>query len=453
MCCIIEKEIRNCHGALLPLASSSMKSLKPKNFYQELPLLFFKLKLVIFIVAHLVVLSIPPNNSYGELIVFTSPDLNIFDRFLKNAVLPMIRWDAIHMLVIAKYGYVAELQFAFFPLLPMVSRFSAFFFYDRCGFKKFLSIEPLIAILALIFTNTCHYLATIYIFKLTRLLFKSYKFARITALLFLFNAASVQLSSMYTEAPFAFFTLVGLYCLYSKKSFIASLCFALASTTRSNGIVLIGFFTYDLLQKIIFDDLCINQIIKKTVLSSIYSLISLSGFLAFQFYGYSKFCLIDNPVRPWCKSTIPSIYSFVQNEYWNVGFLNYFRFKQIPNFLVAAPMIYICSLASYIYFESDHVRFISLGLRRIKRPKSNKPFFDDVVLPHIFLLIFMLFYNVFIAHVQIITRVFTFMPVVYWFLSHVIMNFGRRIRICLLSYIILYGLIVTGLFSLNYPPA
>lgn len=428
---------------------------KKSRLYLRFLKLFLLLKLIIYSIAHIAVLTIEPNDTSGELIVFASENRNIFDRFLKKLVLPMIRWDAVHMLAIAKHGYVAELQFAFFPLLPMVSRFSALFLYKFFGFSRFVSIEPLMALLALIFTNSCHFAATISLYNLTKLLFKSSKFAKTSALLFMFNAASVQLSSMYTEAPFAFFTLAGLNAFYSGNHFIASVFWFLAALNRSNGIVLVGFFAYDLLTTI-FAGPCLFYIFKKTILTIIYSLISISGFLAFQAYGYSQFCMIENPSRPWCQWTIPNIYSFVQNEYWNVGFLNYFTFKQIPNFMVAMPMIFICSLAVYLYFDHDHLRFLSLGLYKSRKPKSKTrklPFFNDQILPHIYLLVFMLFTNVFIAHVQIITRVFTFMPVVYWFMAHIMMNFGTKSREALLTFIGLYGLIVTTLFSLNYPPA
>lgn len=425
------------------------------TIYHEFFTYFLIFKLIIFTLAQISVQTLAPNDNSGELLVFASENITDFDRILKNFVLPMIRWDAVHMLAIAKDGYVSELQFAFFPFLPMVSRFTGLFFYNFCGFKSFVSIEPLIAFIALFITNSFHFLASIVLYNLTQLLFKSSKFAKTTALLFIFNAAVVQLSAMYTEAPFAFFTFSGLYAFYCKRQFIASLCWALAASTRSNGVVLIGFFAYDLLSTI-FKETSTLKVIQKIIFTAVYSLISVSGFLAFQFYAFKTFCLIENPTRPWCKWTIPNIYSFVQKEYWNVGFLNYFRFKQIPNFLVATPMIIICCTAVYLYFDYDHIRFLSLGLtqsnKKIRRTsKTRLPFFDGCVLPHIYLLIFMLFTNIFIAHVQIITRVFTFMPVVYWFMAHIMMNFSKAIRYRLLIFIALYGLIV--IFSLNYPPA
>ncbi|KAK3401573.1 GPI mannosyltransferase 2 [Sordaria brevicollis] len=45
--------------------------------------------------------------------------------------------------------------------------------------------------------------------------------------------------------------------------------------------------------------------------------------------------------REWCAAVVPSIYTFVQEHYWNVGFLRYWTLPNIPLFLLAAPMLTI----------------------------------------------------------------------------------------------------------------
>ena len=437
----------------LPILSKSRRPV-----YSQFLILFFTLKLTLFLLAHVSILTVKPNNSASDLILRVNDNIGLFDRFLKGFVTPFLRWDAIHMLAIAKNGYVFELQYAFFPLVPYVSRYITLGLLNYCGFNQFVSFEPLAALVAILFTNSCHYFATLFLFKLTLLVFNSTKFAMIAAIMFMFNPAAIQLSAIYTEAPFALFTFVGLYAFYSKKRFMASVFWALASVTRSNGIVLIGFFFYDLLTALFAANdatLSGSMIITKLFTTVIYSIISLSGFLGFQYFAHTQFCLKSDNLRPWCSAKIPNIYSFVQKEYWNVGLFNYFTINQIPNFFLALPMIIICSAACFLYFESDHLRFISLGLhqRKNKRAKSLKLFYDDQMLPHIYLLIFMLFYNVFVAHVQIITRVFTFLPVVYWFMAHLIMTASIKTQKILLTYIGIYGTLGAVLFALNYPPA
>ena len=428
-----------------------------KPVYHQFFILFIALKCVIFGLAHVAIAMVHSNNSASDLIIFASKNLNSFDYFLKVFVTPFVRWDGVHFMSIALKGYIFENQFAFFPLLPFLARFCAVFLFKFCGLSFLMSFEPIIALVGIFFTNSCHLLATLYLFKLTNLMFKTTNFSMIAAIMFLFNPAAIQLSAFYTESPFALFTFAGLYYFYKENKFIAAIFWALASATRSNGIVLIGFFLNGLLNQLFLKTgfLPFSECLFEVLKTAFYSIITISPLVGFQYYAYSGYCSIDNPSRPWCFAHIPSIYSFVQKTYWNVGLFNYFTLNQIPNFLFAMPMIIISSTAVFLYFESDHARFISLGLTQSKnkRAKSLKLFYDDQVLPHIYLLSFMLFYNLFIAHVQIITRVFTFMPVIYWFMAHVIMNFSIRTQKILLTYIGVYGLLGTCLFALNYPPA
>ena len=425
---------------------------KSKSVYRNLLVVFLSVKFIIFSLAHISVLYVSPNNYAADLILFEHDDLNIFDKFLKYFVRPFIRWDAIHMLAIARDGYIFENQFAFFPLLPVFCRYISQIFLKCLGLKQIVSIEALISFVALLFVNLSHFIATIILFRLTLHFFKSKKFAKLTALLYIFNPASIQLSSMYSEAPFALFTFSGLYAFYTNRKLVASLLWALASLTRSNGIVLVGFFFFDLFNSIFNEK--IAKIIKNILLTLIFSAISLSGFVAFQIFAYNQFC-IGSSKRPWCNNYLPNIYTFVQHEYWNVGLFNYFTIRQIPNFLIALPMILLCSAACFSYFEVDHLRFLSIGLltKRAAKTERLKLFMEKKVLPHIYLLVFMLFYNVFIAHVQIITRVFTFMPVVYWFLAHLLMSSSITTQNYIHTFIGLYALLGTVLFSLNYPPA
>lgn len=51
--------------------------------------------------------------------------------------------------------------------------------------------------------------------------------------------------------------------------------------------------------------------------------------LLFQLSGWLSFCYKGIVERPWCFSSLPNIYRFVQSFYWGVGFLRYFKVQQV----------------------------------------------------------------------------------------------------------------------------
>ncbi|CAG7828159.1 unnamed protein product, partial [Allacma fusca] len=73
--------------------------------------------------------------------------------------------------------------------------------------------------------------------------------------------------------------------------------------------------------------------------------VGLLPFAAFQFFCYLRFCneeyVFPAKVPEFCNgfgSQLP--YQYIQSNNWNVGFLRYFEIKQLPNFVLAAPVLY-----------------------------------------------------------------------------------------------------------------
>jgi len=232
-----------------------------------------------------------------------------------------------------------------------------------------------------------------------------------------------------------------------------------------------------------------------------YSLLSISGFILFHYFADIKYCqseggyygTIPEPRRPlWCQnSIIPGykLYSYVQDHYWfilfflsfflsfffsfsflssfhplkslirNVGFLRYYEVKQIPNFLLATPMIILSVYGIYTYFNYDRNRFLSLGLisskethQGKKKKKENGLFFTKTILPFIYLWVFLLVYLVPTIHIQVITRLFSSLPPIYWTITFTLYNSPKMFSF-FIHYFVLYTLIGIVLYSNFYPPA
>lgn len=51
-----------------------------------------------------------------------------------------------------------------------------------------------------------------------------------------------------------------------------------------------------------------------------------------------------DPLPEWCDGLPGSHYSHIQKTYWGLGFFAYWQLKQLPNFLLAGPMIFFAGV-------------------------------------------------------------------------------------------------------------
>ncbi|KAK3010340.1 hypothetical protein RJ639_010942 [Escallonia herrerae] len=269
-------------------------------------------------------------------------------------------------------------------------------------------------------------------------------------------------------------------------------------------------------------------------------------FVAFQAYGYYNMCLGRSPdeIRPWCRARIPSLYNYIQSHYWyliihsypvatlyliqintieiirfnfedyvdsifsgrEVGFLRYFQLKQLPNFVLAFPILSLalCSIIDYVKLQPDV--FFSLGFQaspleqnvaavtdqdtrtksayfsdkeaskereddqiRMRKPTikrevsallpsaigaSEKPrYVPVIVLPFVLHLGFMVATAFFVMHVQVSTRFLSASPPLYWFASYLMASpsASKRWGYLIWAYCAAYILLGSLLFSNFYP--
>lgn len=175
-----------------------------------------------------------------------------------------------------------------------------------------------------------HLLSTLVLHNLTEAVFpSSQSVALITALLHVIIPAGIFLSAPYAESSCALMSFLG--CLLFIKSLESrkrdslihdlliigsGLSFGIATTFRSNGI-LNGLLLLEEAFRVLF--LLRNEfrlaIVRRLVATGVGGLIVAGGFLLPQYIAYQEFCTLEVR-RPWCEDSLPSIYTFVQEHYW-----------------------------------------------------------------------------------------------------------------------------------------
>lgn len=95
--------------------------------------------------------------------------------------------------------------------------------------------------------------------------------------------------------------------------------FAVATTIRSNGLLSGLILLYDVaryLPRLLSMQSSVHDICR-VIVTCVSGMLIAIGFVGPQYLAYMDFCVTTKPpVSPWCKKSIPSIYSWVQSHYW-----------------------------------------------------------------------------------------------------------------------------------------
>jgi phosphatidylinositol glycan class V len=334
-----------------------------------------------------------------------------------------------------------------------------------------------------------------------------------TCILFCINPANVFFTSCYSESCFCFFTFLGYYHYFHlnydittnkkkgvfhqvKCTVMTIVCWMISSFTRSNGSFACIFVFIHVSSKLVHGwKLCIitNKNTKgmhqfmnwiKTMIQSILWILHHGIIMALTILpviihdlrGYDFHCnyeILQNneQQRPdWCMwleseeyNDRFSLYGHVQRKYWNVGFLHYYEWKQIPNFLLAAPILIISikgirnwiynSWKSYLDRKVNDIndcnhqhRFLFIihliawplfALDRMQLPtngdgmgkstkgnesSTNEKYLGSHMLPYYAILAGFVIVGLTIAHVQISTRLIcSSCPAFYWYASRMVL--------------------------------
>ena len=416
----------------------------------------------------------------------------------------LTRWDAIYFTQVATSGYTYEQQWM-----------AGWGFTKLLGFPSFLnpsiSSAASVALFGILVAHISHLLSVFVLYEFSLLVFKSYpppkrsSICLLTACLHIISPAGMFLSAPYAESLFALLNFAGFY-LYGSSCqrhfasselsthcflFSSGICFAVASAIRGNGLLSGLIFVYEAV-KYIWAGLFRDGFSSSVALRQFCALLLtglVMGCVAFypQYLAYREYCT-PFAKRPWCSHKLPSIYGWVQSEYWyvtnairnarltfprDVGFLHYWTPSNLPLFILAFPMLSIMfasgvwawvDVGKRPHVQEQHNRSKTSGsVKRINEGVELNPTMQAEILRGLAIPQMVLALLAFTTyHVQIITRLSSGYPIWYWWLAHMILQddrdfvvMGKRMKpsTLIVRWIVMYAVIQGGLFASFLPPA
>lgn len=365
------------------------------------------------------------------------PPSSLGDHIAELLLRGLGRWDAEHFLFIAEHGYVYEHNMAFFPLLPMV--ITGLAQGPLLPLAGVLTLRSRLLLSSALLNCACSTLAAVSLYLLGCVTLQSRRTAFLAALLFCMSPISIFMTVAYSESLFALATFSGLWHLQKNRLLAGSVLLSLATAARSNGLVNAGFLIHSGMKVFLQQSGCCRPLMKR--LCGI--LLMILPFAVFQGYSYYRFCfpsygeghlpeeLIQlakdkgyrvrgEPIPAWCSYHFPLVYSHIQSEYWGVGLFRYFQLRQLPNFFLATPVIFLGICATFKYISSNMELCSTLGLWDVRK-KDSYGFYGPRVFVYVAQLSFLAAFGALCMHVQVVTRLlFSSCPVLFWFCSHII---------------------------------
>ena len=361
---------------------------------------------------------------------------------------PFTRWDAVYYLNIAKYGYTSESQYAFFPLFPYCIRFIAHTLHhvNKGVFMTSLLDDDDInyyVIAGLIVSNVSFVISSWLLWQIFST--SNGVMKRSIILLFSFNPASVFFSTVYTESFYSLFTFSNVLVLEKYNNIYVSLVIiTLSAFVRSNGP-----FNGILLMLHILRGQHLHRVLTVRFMAGVTLLILFLYFLLLHTHnlGAVDICSNSAVTSSTCSShhfafdgkVFHTAYQLIQYKHWGIGLFSYYLVKNIPNFLLAAPMISICAYiirCSYKKIESNGY---------LRQLLQDSHCFNVIYMTALVALI------VAYAHVQIITRVIcSSCPYLYYEIA-LLLTHHRELQVPLISYLVLFNIAGAVLHGNNYP--
>ena len=304
------------------------------------------------------------------------------------------------------------------------------------------------ALAGILISNLSHLFAVALLYQLTFNLVPSSnaikrQVAFLTACLHVMSPAGLFLSAPYGESTFALLNFAGTlsYVLAAKARnptsrnaagvsswiILAGACFGAATMIRGNGLLSGIIFAWDAIEAILHPSHLLHDFkamsrFAATILAGILVAV---GFVAPQVVAYMEYCTAGN-TRPWCTRVPPSIYSWVQEHYWEVGLFRYWTLNNLPLFLLAGPMLGMLLFTASIALTRPEKVARACSLRHERKELDAEQKVFSRVLPRLALPQLVLAVMAATSfHVQIINRISSGYPVWDIILAIAIYNLGE----------------------------
>ena len=370
--------------------------------------------------------------------LFFPPTCNsVSDRLVLATLSPLLRWDALHFLGIARDGYVVEKEHAFFPLLPATLSVMA------TPPAALLNLCPSTALLLSSFILNCLLLPLSIppLYRLTLLLSSSPSLSYLSCALWLLCPSAIfQLTGGYTELLYACCVFWGLWLCATDRVLLSSCVLCLAAWTRSNGVLLLIFPVVRCSEGLYrmwrssseWRDALRSMVAWLATLAAC-TLLIVSPASLFAYIASRAYCTpppLPSPTHAlpsYCSTWLPSMYAYVQSTYWNVGPFHYWTLQQLPNFLLATPILTTATAALW-WTVRQGGRYREYGAH----------------------LLLSLCVCVVVLHVQVSTRYLSSVPLLYWYMAWCWQRSEKHAQ-WLLSWCATYALVGAVLFSLFLP--
>ncbi|KAL0640855.1 ER membrane glycoprotein subunit of the GPI transamidase complex-like protein [Maublancomyces gigas] len=444
---------------------------QPRHRYLRILLLFSSWK---FILLSLALLTPSPSYDTSTSLILKASQLGSGWAPVERLCEKLTRWDAIYFVKAAERGYINEQEWAFgWGFVQVVSGLARALSFVGADFG--LEAPELHALSGILIANISHLLSTLVLYETTLLVFKTpvekaANMAFLTACLHIISPAGLFLSAPYSESLFSLLSFTGsfLYIWSGQKlaggsvfqsntaTLASAVIFSASCMVRSNGLLNGIIFLYDFVLETTAAVVGSNRepknifprLLRIGVLGTGGLIIGL-GMVPPQVIAWNDFCTGGNN-RPWCSRTIPSIYFWVQDYYWNVGLFRYWTLPNIPLFLLAAPILVVMIVSGL--WGAGVGSTVGIQAASFERDIIRKLAFPQIVLALLAITSY---------HVQIITRLSSGYMVWYWWVACQ-MPAGGRVEERkegadwpkrVVRYMVVYGVVQGVLFAGFLPPA